>query len=115
MAAWSSQIGAEIFARRLLDQPVVLFRNEDGEVLAFEDKCPHRFAPLRFGKRTTDGIECGYHGLRFDRRGVLLGNDVGSVLVRRQLEALIAQEQSVRQTRRRDSDIHLSGAEPPAR
>ncbi len=77
MAAWSSQIGAEIFARRLLDQPVVLFRNEDGEVLAFEDKCPHRFAPLRFGKRTSDGIECGYHGLRFDRRGVCVGNPGG--------------------------------------
>jgi len=78
MAAWSSQIGAEIFARRLLDQPVVLFRNEDREVLAFEDKCPHRFAPLRFGKRTQDGIECAYHGLRFDRRGVCVGNPGGT-------------------------------------
>jgi len=77
MAAWASQIGTNIVARRLLDQPVVLLRNDAGEVLAFEDRCPHRFAPLRLGKRTADGIECAYHGLRFDRRGLCVGNPSG--------------------------------------
>jgi vanillate O-demethylase monooxygenase subunit len=53
----------------LLGQPWVLARVE-GELVAFEDRCPHRLAPLSLG--TVDdgwGLRCGYHGWTFDRAG----------------------------------------------
>ena len=40
-----------------------------GEAVALADRCPHRFAPLSFGRVVGDQIQCGYHGLCFDRDG----------------------------------------------
>ncbi|PQM26011.1 vanillate monooxygenase [Sphingopyxis lindanitolerans] len=64
----------EPLARRLLDEPVVLFRTHDGAVAALEDRCPHRFAPLSMGRMGRDTIACGYHGMEFDRRGRCVAN-----------------------------------------
>jgi vanillate O-demethylase monooxygenase subunit len=36
---------------------------------ALEDACVHRKLPLSMGRVRGDLIECGYHGLRFDRSG----------------------------------------------
>jgi phenylpropionate dioxygenase-like ring-hydroxylating dioxygenase large terminal subunit len=50
----------------------------DGELVAFEDRCPHRLAPLSIGTvNTRDGADttcaavltCGYHGWSFDAAG----------------------------------------------
>ena len=53
----------------LLDEPVVLYRKEDGGVVALEDRCCHRQLPLSMGSLVHDTLRCGYHGLRFDASG----------------------------------------------
>lgn len=77
-AGWSPEIGETPIARRILDEPVMLFRAEAGNVVAIGDMCPHRFAPLHQGKRIGDVIECPYHGLRFDGTGACVHNPHGS-------------------------------------
>ncbi|MDH7796892.1 MULTISPECIES: aromatic ring-hydroxylating dioxygenase subunit alpha [unclassified Beijerinckia] len=56
-------------ARKVCDKPVVIFRGEDGQVGMLDDRCPHRFAPLSAGEVAGNDVQCGYHGIRFDRRG----------------------------------------------
>ena len=40
---------------------------------ALEDRCPHRHAPLSFGRVEGEGLRCMYHGLTFSPDGVCLG------------------------------------------
>lgn len=51
------------------EQPVVLFRDAGGKVHALEDRCPHRLVRLSHGRVLPEGIECAYHGWRFDGHG----------------------------------------------
>jgi vanillate O-demethylase monooxygenase subunit len=69
VAAWADEIGQTPLARRICNQPVVLFRDSEGHAAALQDMCCHRGAPLHMGKVVELGIECGYHGLTFDRSG----------------------------------------------
>lgn len=69
VAAWDEEVGREPFARTLLNEPVVLYRREDGTPVALEDRCCHRSLPLSFGKVVGDRLQCGYHGLEFDQSG----------------------------------------------
>ena len=57
------------FARKCMDEPIVLFRDTDGQVAALYDRCPHRAVPLSQGKVVNHAIECAYHGFQFDRTG----------------------------------------------
>lgn len=88
MAAWSSEIapGAAV-SRTLLEEPIALFRGNDGETFALADRCPHRFAPLSLGPVVTNGVECPYHGLGFDRRGQCFSNPHGPVTARMRVQA----------------------------
>lgn len=63
VAAWSDEVADKPLARRILGEPVVLFRSQDGSAAALADRCCHRSAPLSLGRVVEDGIECGYHGL----------------------------------------------------
>jgi phenylpropionate dioxygenase-like ring-hydroxylating dioxygenase large terminal subunit len=56
-------------ARTICDQPLVIFRGADGHVGILSDRCPHRFAPLSAGEVCGNDLQCGYHGIRFDRDG----------------------------------------------
>ena len=69
VAAWSSEVGERPLARRLLGEPVVLFRQEDGSIAALTDRCPHRLVPLSMGACVNGRIRCGYHGMEFDAAG----------------------------------------------
>jgi vanillate monooxygenase len=69
VAAWDHEVGRALLPRTLLSQNVVLFRTEDGAVAALEDRCCHRHAPLSVGKLVGSDVQCGYHGLLFDRTG----------------------------------------------
>lgn len=69
VAAFADEVDRTPLARWLLDAPVVLYRTEGGEVVALEDRCPHRQAPLSIGKLRGDAIECGYHGFQFNAEG----------------------------------------------
>lgn len=68
-AAWSSELGERLVGRTILDRPVLLYRDAAGTALAIGNRCPHRFAPLDRGRLVDGAIECGYHGIRFDRSG----------------------------------------------
>jgi vanillate O-demethylase monooxygenase subunit len=70
VGAFSSEIGSRPLARTIIEEPVVLFRTAAGEAIALADRCPHRFAPLSLGRVVGDEIQCGYHGLCFDRDGL---------------------------------------------
>lgn len=52
----------------LLGEPWVLFRAE-GDIVAFADRCPHRFSPLSVGHCQDGALQCAYHGWRFDASG----------------------------------------------
>ncbi len=69
VAAWAKDIIDHPTARRICNEPVVLFRSKQGVVGAMEDKCPHRGAPLSKGVVTDAGLECGYHGMVMDCSG----------------------------------------------
>ncbi len=69
IAAMPDEIRDEPLARTFLDEPVVLFRDGDGMVAALEDRCCHRHLPLSMGRVAGGRLECGYHGLQFDRAG----------------------------------------------
>jgi phenylpropionate dioxygenase-like ring-hydroxylating dioxygenase large terminal subunit len=69
IAAWADELGAMPLARRILGEPLVLFRDPAGRVGALADRCCHRSAPLSLGKIVENGLECGYHGLVFDTAG----------------------------------------------
>ena len=49
---------------------MVLFRDAKDQAAALMDMCCHRGAPLHMGRVVEQGLECGYHGLTFDRNGV---------------------------------------------
>jgi phenylpropionate dioxygenase-like ring-hydroxylating dioxygenase large terminal subunit len=69
VAAWGREVSRHLLARTLLEEPVVLFRKEDGGVVALEDRCCHRHLPLSKGRLEADALRCGYHGLLFDASG----------------------------------------------
>ena len=63
VAAWADEVTDKPVARRILNEPVVLFRDERGAAAALLDMCCHRGAPLSCGKVVPSGLECGYHGM----------------------------------------------------
>jgi phenylpropionate dioxygenase-like ring-hydroxylating dioxygenase large terminal subunit len=68
--AWDHEVPAEgLFTRTVIGEPVLLFRKDDGAIVALEDRCCHRHAPLSKGRKEGDCVRCGYHGLKFDARG----------------------------------------------
>ena len=73
IAAWGSELGSEPGAkpigRKILNEDIVLFRDQDGKVAALENRCTHRGVPLSCGEIVDKGIQCGYHGLIFNRTG----------------------------------------------
>lgn len=77
-AAFTSEVGKELLARRILGLPVLMTRDANGEIRAMGDRCPHRFAPLHLGVREGDTVECPYHGLRFDLGGKCVHNPHGA-------------------------------------
>jgi phenylpropionate dioxygenase-like ring-hydroxylating dioxygenase large terminal subunit len=66
VAAWLHEIEpGRLHARTIIDQPVVLYRMAAGGLVALEDRCCHRFAPLSMGRLEGDDLRCMYHGLKF--------------------------------------------------
>lgn len=54
---------------RLLGEDLVAFRDTDGIVGLVGAYCPHRLAPMYFGRNEKNGLRCVYHGWKFDRTG----------------------------------------------
>lgn len=70
VVAWDHEIPADtLFSRTVIGDPLLLHRTAAGEVVALEDRCCHRLAPLSKGRKEGDCVRCGYHGLLFDAEG----------------------------------------------
>ena len=70
VAGWADEIPADgLFERTLLGESVVFYRTADGGVVALENRCCHRGAPLHVGRKEGDCIRCLYHGLMFNAQG----------------------------------------------
>jgi phthalate 4,5-dioxygenase oxygenase subunit len=54
---------------RLLGEDLIAFRDSSGAVGLVAAFCPHRRAPMFFGRNEERGIRCVYHGWKFDRSG----------------------------------------------
>ena len=73
VAAWSKDLAVgKPFAITVLGQPIVFWRAPEGEVLALEDRCLHRMAPLSIGRCEGAQLRCMYHGILYDAQGVVV-------------------------------------------
>jgi phenylpropionate dioxygenase-like ring-hydroxylating dioxygenase large terminal subunit len=81
-AGWSDDLDpGEKKAITILGRSLVLFRSIAGQVVAFDNRCPHRFAPLDRGTVVEKGLMCGYHGLVFDSAGACVHNPHGKGMI----------------------------------
>ena len=70
VAAWNHElIDGKKLARTILEKPIVLYRGSSGKVVALDDRCCHRAAPLSMGRIEGDDIRCMYHGMKFAADG----------------------------------------------
>ncbi|XP_057799304.1 protein TIC 55, chloroplastic-like [Salvia miltiorrhiza] len=53
----------------VFDKQVVLFKDGDGVIRCYEDRCPHRLAKLSEGQLYDGRLECLYHGWQFEGNG----------------------------------------------
>lgn len=56
-------------SRQICDTRMVFYRDAAGRVVALEDFCPHRGAPLSLGYLEEGKLVCGYHGLKMQSNG----------------------------------------------
>ncbi|MBO23359.1 MAG: (2Fe-2S)-binding protein [Rhodospirillaceae bacterium] len=61
--------GREPVRARLLGEDLLLFKDTEGRVGLVDAYCPHRRAPLFFGRNEDCGLRCVYHGWKFDVDG----------------------------------------------
>src|ERR1700727_1789280 len=54
---------------RLLGEDLIAFRDSGGAVALVGAYCPHRRAPMFFGRNEECGLRCVYHGWKFDKTG----------------------------------------------
>jgi len=54
---------------RLLGEDLIAYRASDGHVGLVDAYCPHRRAPMFFGRNEECGLRCVYHGWKFDASG----------------------------------------------
>lgn len=56
----------------LLGEDLVAFRDSEGRPGLIANACPHRGAPLMFGRNEECGLRCVYHGWKFDVEGCVV-------------------------------------------
>jgi len=54
---------------RILGEDLVAFRDTNGKVGLVDAYCPHRRAPMFYGRNEECGLRCVYHGWKFDAEG----------------------------------------------
>lgn len=69
IAARASDVRRRPVARRVLGEPLVLFRDRHGRPAALLDRCLHRNMALSAGRMVGGCVQCPYHGWRYDGTG----------------------------------------------
>ena len=65
LAAQDLRAGHGVVAARLLGQELALWRSEDGQAQAWENRCPHRGVRLSLGRVVGNRLACAYHGWEY--------------------------------------------------
>lgn len=80
VAHWSHEVVAgKPHGMTILGEPIVIWRDDAGNVHAFADRCVHRLAPLSKGRCEGSNLRCMYHGFLYDAQGRVIsipGQDV---------------------------------------
>ncbi|TVQ63487.1 MAG: aromatic ring-hydroxylating dioxygenase subunit alpha [Spirulina sp. DLM2.Bin59] len=64
--AWSSQLRrGKVLPVQVWGQAIALFRDDQGQVHALEDACPHKGVALHKGEVQGQNLTCPYHGWQF--------------------------------------------------
>jgi phenylpropionate dioxygenase-like ring-hydroxylating dioxygenase large terminal subunit len=71
---------------RILGEDLVAFRDTDGNAAVISAYCPHKLAPLYFGRNEEGGLRCVYHGWKFDKDGKCV--DIPNLPARNGLQAM---------------------------
>ncbi len=70
VASWSMDLEAgKPFAITMANDRIVIYRADSGRLVALEDRCVHRLAPLSLGRCEGERLRCMYHGLLFNADG----------------------------------------------
>jgi vanillate O-demethylase monooxygenase subunit len=73
VAAWSNELANDKpFAITILGEPIVIYRSAaSSRLVALQDRCVHRLAPLSLGRCEGERLRCMYHGLLFNPDGTV--------------------------------------------
>lgn len=63
----------DYLALRLLGEPIIVSRDEGGEINVFANVCRHRGVEVAKGQGNTSIFSCPYHGWRYNLKGELSG------------------------------------------
>ena len=63
------EVSNGVVGRQLLGEPLVLYKDSAGMVIAAPDRCPHRETPLSAGTVKDGVLVCCYHGWSFGENG----------------------------------------------
>ncbi|CAN5460000.1 hypothetical protein BH10PSE6_BH10PSE6_10110 [soil metagenome] len=80
IAAWADELGQKPLARRICDEPVVLFRDQTGRAAALVDRCCHRAAPLSKGELVRPASSAAITASSLTRRPLRCGAGTGQHL-----------------------------------
>ncbi|OZF26056.1 aromatic ring-hydroxylating dioxygenase subunit alpha [Rhodococcus sp. 14-2483-1-2] len=71
VAAYSRDIGRELFSRTICEEPILFWRRKSGHISAMSDRCVHRRYPLSAAPSRLEGdtVVCGYHGFTYGSDG----------------------------------------------
>ena len=58
----SDELENKIVKKKILGEDILLFRKDEGDIAALEDRCCHRNVNLSLGYINNNTIVCGYHG-----------------------------------------------------
>jgi len=64
-----SEVRDQIITKTLNGQKIIIFRDNDGNLAALEDRCCHRNVQLSLGYLREGKIVCGYHGWEYNSHG----------------------------------------------
>lgn len=67
--AYSSEVLDKPFGTILLEEPVVVWRSENGQINAMRDICIHRGTALSLGWIKDGCLVCPYHAWQYDKNG----------------------------------------------
>jgi phenylpropionate dioxygenase-like ring-hydroxylating dioxygenase large terminal subunit len=63
------ELRKQIISRKILNEEIILFRDEQGGITALENRCCHRNVKLSLGYLDKGQVVCGYHGWKYDATG----------------------------------------------